>query len=68
VRCGLIFTRRFAADINLFGVADLEALATDTHEFESRYLDSLVAPLPAGRDIYRQRSPCCTWTVARVRC
>ena len=38
-------------------MADLETLATDTHKDESRYLDSLVAPLPAGRAIYRQRSP-----------
>ena len=57
VLCGLAFTRRFAAGINYFGVADLESLATDTHKFESRYLDSLVAPLPAGRDVYRARSP-----------
>ena len=57
VLCGLAFTRRFAAGINYFGVADLESLATDTHKFESRYLDSLVAPLPQGRDVYRQRSP-----------
>ncbi len=57
VLCGLAFTRRFAAGINYFGVADLEALATDTHKFESRYLDSLVAPLPEGRAIYQQRSP-----------
>lgn len=25
--------------------------------FESRYLDSLVAPLPQGREVYRARSP-----------
>jgi dipeptidyl aminopeptidase/acylaminoacyl peptidase len=57
VLSGLAFTRRFAAGINYFGVADLESLATDTHKFESRYLDTLVAPLPAGRDVYRARSP-----------
>lgn len=57
VLCALAFTTRFAAGINYFGVADLEALATDTHKFEARYLDSLVAPLPAGREVYRQRSP-----------
>lgn len=57
VLCGLAFTQRFAAGINYFGVADLETLATDTHKFESRYLDSLVAPLPEGRAVYRQRSP-----------
>lgn len=57
VLAGLAFTRRFAAGINYYGVADLESLAADTHKFESRYLDRLVAPLPEGRAIYRARSP-----------
>ena len=57
VLSALAFTSRFAAGINYYGVADLETLAADTHKFESRYLDSLVAPLPAGRAIYRARSP-----------
>ena len=57
VLSALAFTRRFAAGINYYGVADLETLATDTHKFESRYLDSLVAPLPGGQVIYRARSP-----------
>lgn len=57
VLAGLAFTRRFAAGINYFGIADLEALAAATHKFESRYMDRLVAPLPAGRDVYRARSP-----------
>ena len=38
----------FAAGADHFGVADLEALARDTHKFESRYLDRLVGPYPAG--------------------
>lgn len=57
VLCGLVFSERFAAGINYFGVADLASLATDTHKFESRYLDRLVAPLPEGADVYRARSP-----------
>ena len=57
VLCGLAFTQRFAAGINYFGVADLESLVADTHKFESRYLDGLVAPLPQGRAIYQARSP-----------
>ncbi|MDT7578108.1 MAG: hypothetical protein QOH17_4441 [Pseudonocardiales bacterium] len=47
----------FAAGADHFGVADLEALARDTHKFESRYLDRLVGPYPEARDIYVERSP-----------
>ncbi|MBD3781546.1 MAG: S9 family peptidase [Micrococcales bacterium] len=47
----------FAAGTSLFGVADLAALAQDTHKFESRYLDTLVAPWPEGEAVYRERSP-----------
>ena len=35
----------------------MEALALETHKFESRYLDGLIAPYPEGRDVYTQRSP-----------
>ena len=47
----------FAAGASLFGVADLEALALETHKFESRYLDGLVGPYPERRDVYVERSP-----------
>jgi dipeptidyl aminopeptidase/acylaminoacyl peptidase len=57
VLSALAFTDRFAVGINYYGVADLETLATDTHKFESRYLDGLVAPLPEGLALYRARSP-----------
>ncbi len=41
-----------------YGVADVEALAMETHKFESRYMDMLVAPLDdEGRKIYKARSP-----------
>jgi dipeptidyl aminopeptidase/acylaminoacyl peptidase len=53
----LTTTHVFTAGISLFGVADLEALAIETHKFESRYLDGLVGPYPEARDIYRERSP-----------
>ena len=48
---------RFAAATSLYGVTDLEALAVDTHKFESRYLDALVGPLPEASERYRDRSP-----------
>jgi dipeptidyl aminopeptidase/acylaminoacyl peptidase len=47
----------FSAGADYFGVADLEALATETHKFESRYLDSLIGPYPQDREVYRERSP-----------
>ena len=53
----LTFRDVFRAGASHFGVSDLEALATDTHKFESRYLDRLVGPYPARRDLYIARSP-----------
>ncbi|MYH42968.1 MAG: S9 family peptidase [Acidimicrobiaceae bacterium] len=47
----------FAAGASRYGIADLEALAADTHKFESRYLDRLVGPYPEARDVYVARSP-----------
>jgi dipeptidyl aminopeptidase/acylaminoacyl peptidase len=47
----------FGAGADYFGVADLEALAIDTHKFESRYLDRIVGPYPQERELYRERSP-----------
>ena len=47
----------FGAGTSYFGVADLVAMAEDTHDFESRYLDGLVGPLPEARAVYDERSP-----------
>ena len=55
--CALTFTQVFSAGTSYFGVGDLEALARDTHKFESRYLDLLVAPYPDEVSVYRERSP-----------
>jgi dipeptidyl aminopeptidase/acylaminoacyl peptidase len=55
--CALTFHDVFRAGASHYGVSDLEALAKDTHKFESRYLDRLVGPWPAARDLYRSRSP-----------
>jgi dipeptidyl aminopeptidase/acylaminoacyl peptidase len=47
----------FAAGISLFGVADLEQLARDTHKFELHYEHTLLGPYPERADLYRERSP-----------
>jgi dipeptidyl aminopeptidase/acylaminoacyl peptidase len=58
VLCALSFhPGAFAAGVSRYGVADAEALALDTHKFESRYLDSLVGPYPEQAELYRERSP-----------
>jgi dipeptidyl aminopeptidase/acylaminoacyl peptidase len=49
--------RAFAAGICLYGVADQFHLAAMTHKFESRYLDTLLGPLPEAAALYRERSP-----------
>ena len=57
-RCAaLTFRDVFRRAPAYYGVGDLEALARDTHKFESRYLDRLVGPYPERRDLYRERSP-----------
>lgn len=53
----LAFRDVFKAGASYYGVSDLEALAQETHKFESRYLDGLVGPYPAAKDVYVARSP-----------
>jgi dipeptidyl aminopeptidase/acylaminoacyl peptidase len=53
----LVNSTVFAAGASYYGVADMLSLASDTHDFESRYLDSLLGPLPQCRDLYIARSP-----------
>ncbi|MBT3943020.1 MAG: S9 family peptidase [Chloroflexi bacterium] len=52
----LAFHDEFAAGASYYGVADLTALAEDTHKFESHYLDGLIAPYPEGKAVYDERS------------
>ena len=53
----LVFHDTFKAGASHYGISELEALATDTHKFESRYLDSLIGPYPQMQARYRERSP-----------
>lgn len=55
--CALTFRNSFTAGASHYGVSDLEALAKDTHKFESRYLDRLIGRYPERRDLYLERSP-----------
>jgi dipeptidyl aminopeptidase/acylaminoacyl peptidase len=55
--CALTFRDVFKAGASYYGVSDLEALAKDTHKFESRDLDRLIGPYPQRKDLYRERSP-----------
>jgi dipeptidyl aminopeptidase/acylaminoacyl peptidase len=50
-------TTAFAAGTSYYGVAELLKFALDTHDFESRYLDGLIGPLPAAHDLYVERAP-----------
>ncbi len=53
----LTFRDTFQAGASHYGVSDLEALAQETHKFESRYLDRLVGDYPEEKAVYHARSP-----------
>jgi dipeptidyl aminopeptidase/acylaminoacyl peptidase len=55
--CALTFRKTFSAGASHYGVSDAEALAKETHKFESRYLDGFMGPYPEKRDVYVARSP-----------
>jgi len=57
VLLALATTERFATGASYFGVADLAALITDDHKFESRYTFQLIGPYPEDAERYAARSP-----------
>jgi dipeptidyl aminopeptidase/acylaminoacyl peptidase len=57
VLAALTGTDAFAAGASYYGVAELLKFAEDTHDFESRYLDGLIGPLPQTRERYVERAP-----------
>lgn len=57
VLAALVSSDVFACGVSYYGVADLRALAEDTHDFEARYLDGLVGPLPEAEQLYHDRAP-----------
>jgi dipeptidyl aminopeptidase/acylaminoacyl peptidase len=62
----LTFRSFFKAGASHYGVSDVEALAKDTHKFESRYLDRLIGPYPQRSELYRARSP--LYFAERISC
>ena len=47
----------FSAAVSYYGVSDLRSFADITHDFESRYLDGLIGPLPGFDTVYAERAP-----------
>ena len=47
----------FSAVTSRFGVSDLRGFVEQTHDFESRYLDGLLGPLPGFEAVYIERAP-----------
>lgn len=47
----------FAGGISRYGIANLQMLAKDTHKFESKMMEMIVAPYPEGKEEYIKRSP-----------
>lgn len=57
VLAALTTTDAFACGVSLYGIAELDQFVKETHDFESRYIDGLIGPLPAAQAIYDERAP-----------
>ena len=55
--CALAYHDFFKAGTSYYGIGNLETLVTDTHKFESRYLDGLIGKYPEKMEVYQNRSP-----------
>jgi dipeptidyl aminopeptidase/acylaminoacyl peptidase len=55
--CALIFHDVFKAGASYYGVSDLKGLDADSHKFESRYTEYLIAPPERAAAAYAERSP-----------
>lgn len=54
--CGVTFYDDFSAGSAHFGVSDMEAMAQLFHKFQSRFLQTMIAPFPEQKEVYRRRS------------
>jgi dipeptidyl aminopeptidase/acylaminoacyl peptidase len=57
VLAALTTTDAFACGVSHYGVAELTGFVRETHDFESRYLDGLIGPLPEAQAVYDERAP-----------
>jgi dipeptidyl aminopeptidase/acylaminoacyl peptidase len=57
VLAALTGSEAFCCGVSYYGVAELLEFAATTHDFESRYLDGLIGPLPESRELYESRAP-----------
>jgi dipeptidyl aminopeptidase/acylaminoacyl peptidase len=57
VTTGTAYGAVFSAATSYYGVSDLRGFAHHTHDFESRYLDGLIGPLPGFEAVYAERAP-----------
>jgi dipeptidyl aminopeptidase/acylaminoacyl peptidase len=55
--CALAFHDVFKAGASYYGVSDLKGLDADSHKFESRYNEYLIAPKECADAVYAERSP-----------
>ena len=57
VTTGAVNDPVFSAAVSYYGVSDLRGFDEHTHDFESRYLDGLIGPLPGFDTVYAERAP-----------
>jgi dipeptidyl aminopeptidase/acylaminoacyl peptidase len=57
VTTGAVNDPVFSAAVAYYGIADLRRFPEHTHDFESRYLDGLIGPLPGFDTVYAERAP-----------
>jgi dipeptidyl aminopeptidase/acylaminoacyl peptidase len=57
VTTGAVHDPVFSAAVSYYGVSDLRGFSEHTHDFESRYLDGLIGPLPGFDTVYAERAP-----------
>ncbi|NMM88417.1 S9 family peptidase [Rhodococcus sp. SRB_17] len=57
VLAALTTSEVFACGTSYYGVAELDGFVKETHDFESRYIDGLIGPLPESAALYAERAP-----------